>query len=261
MGTPVYVYGVLAAQAAGAWATSLGAGIGAQTIALLLAGDLAALISAGPSAPIPRSRRNMLDHTSVLERAMTHATILPLRFGTIAPNEAALRGCIAGNRAAFRDALRGIEGRVELGLKASWRKESIFSDIVERDPGLRAMRDRLQMRPAGETYYERIELGRRVEAALAGRRDAEQSAILAELVPLAERHESLRAHDEDMILNHAFLVPRAAEAGFDAAVARLAERSGDRLEFRYVGPVPPFNFVTLQAGWLTASPSSQAGAA
>ncbi len=117
------------------------------------------------------------------------------------------------------------------------------------------------MRPAGETYYERIELGRRVEAALAGRRDAEQSAILAELVPLAERHESLLAHDEDMILNHAFLVPRAAEAGFDAAVARLAERSGDRLEFRYVGPVPPFNFVNLQAGWLTASPSSQAGAA
>jgi hypothetical protein len=189
---------------------------------------------------------------------MPHATILPLRFGTIAPDEAALRGCIAGNRAAFREALRGIEGRVELGLKASWRKESIFSDIVERDLSLRAMRDRLQTRPAGETYYERIELGRRVEAALAVRRAAEQSAILAELSPLAERHESLRTHDEDMILNHAFLVPLAAEPGFDAAVARLAERSGNRLEFRYVGPVPPFNFVTLQAGWLTTSPHSQA---
>jgi hypothetical protein len=261
MSVPVYVYGVLAAQAAGAWAVSIGAGIGAQSVSLLLAGELAALVSAWPAGPIPRSRRNLLDHTSVLERAMPHATILPLRFGTIAPDEASLRGCIAGNRVAFREALRGIEGRVELGLKASWRKESIFSDIVERDQSLRALRDRLQTRPAGETYYERIELGRRVEAALAVRREAEQSAILADLAPLAERHESLRVHDEDMILNHAFLVPRAAEAGFDAAVARLAERSRDKLEFRYVGPVPPFNFVTLQAGWLTASNAAHAGAA
>ena len=257
MGAPVYVYGVLAVHAAGAWATAIGSGIGAQSVYPLLAEDLAALVSVGSSSPIPRSRRNMLDHTSVLERALPHATILPLRFGTIAPDESALRGCIVANRAAFREALRGIEGRVELGLKASWRKESIFSDIVERDQALRAMRDRLQTRPAGETYYERIELGRRVEAALAGRRDAEQSAILSELAPLAERHESLRVHDEDMILNHAFLVPRAAEASFDSAVARLAERQGNRLDFSYVGPVPPFNFVTVHANWLTANAHSQ----
>jgi hypothetical protein len=59
-----------------------------------------------------------------------------------------------------------------------------------------------------------------------------------------------------MVLNRAFLVPRAAEAAFDAAVARIAERFGDRLEFRYVGPVPPFNFVSLRADWLTQAGGS-----
>lgn len=261
MGAPVYVYGVLAAQETASCMATLGAGIGAHSVRVLLADDLVALVSEAPSDTVARSRRNMLDHTSVLERAMQHATVLPLRFGTIAPSDSALRSCIAANRLAFRDELRSIEGRVELGLKVTWRTDSIFADIVERDQALRQMRDKLQTRPAGETYYERIELGRRVEAALAVRREAEQSAILADLAPLAERHESLRVHDEDMILNHAFLVPRAAEAGFDAAVARLAERSRDKLEFRYVGPVPPFNFVTLQAGWLTASNAAHAGAA
>lgn len=251
MAAPIYVYGMLSAQETAACMASLGAGIAARSVGVLLAEDLVALVSEPPSDTIARSRRNMLDHTSVLERAMQHATVLPLRFGTIAPSETALRACIAANRTAFRKELRSIEGRVELGLKASWRKESIFADIVERDQALRQLRDKLQSRPAGETYYERIELGRRVEAALAGRRAAEQAAILGELTPLAERHESLRVHDEDMILNHAFLLPRGSEPAFDAAVARLTEKSGSRLEFRYVGPVPPFNFVTLRADWLT----------
>ena len=75
---------------------------------------------------------------------------------------------------------------------------------------------------------------------------------MAELLPLAERDADMRTHDDDMILNRAFLVPRSMETAFDDAVARIAERFADRMEFRYVGPVPPFNFVSLHAGWLTA---------
>jgi hypothetical protein len=271
MSRAVYVYGVLSTPGArtsspaiDAWSGNvLGTGIDARAIEVLVAGELSALVSSTTGNPIARSRRHLLDHTSVLERAMRHATILPLRFGTVAPDEAALIACIAANGAAFLQALHDIDGRVELGLKASWRKGRVFNDIVERDHALRQMRDKLQTRPAGETYYERIELGRRVEAALAERRAAEAAAIIAELAPLAERAADLRTHDEDMILNRAFLVPRTAETAFDEAVARIAERYGERMDFRYVGPVPPFNFVTLHAGWLTApSPAhSRSGAA
>jgi acyl-CoA reductase-like NAD-dependent aldehyde dehydrogenase len=148
--------------------------------------------------------------------------------------------------------LRDIDGRVELGVKASWRRGMVYTHVVERDAALRHLRDRLRSRPAGETYYERIELGRRVEAALAQLRTTEAAAIMAELEPIAEREAELRPHDDDMIFNRAFLVRRAAEPAFDAAMDRIAERYADRMEFRYVGPLPPFNFVSLQAGWLTA---------
>jgi hypothetical protein len=257
MPAPIYVYGILPNHDTGrghagpAWHGDIGTGLGGAPLRLLASGTLAAVISPASVEPIARSRRNMLTHTSVLERMMPHATVLPLRFGTVAPDEAALQACIATHRGAFREALHSIEGRVELGLKASWRKDRVFTDIVERDTALRQLRDRLQARPAGETYYERIELGRRVEAALAERRASETAAIMAELLPLAEREAELRAHDDDMVLNRAFLVARAAEAAFDAAVARIAERFAARLEFRYVGPVPPFNFVGLRADWLT----------
>ena len=31
---------------------------------------------------------------------------------------------------------------------------------------------------------------------------------------------------------------------------RLALRFGERVTFRYVGPVPPYNFVEVRADWL-----------
>jgi len=251
-GAPLYVYGILPADAAPA-AHVGSTGVAGGAVRRVVCDDVAVLVSPGEPAPVTRSRRNLLAHTGVLERAMPHATILPLRFGTVAPNEAALLACIDANRGAFSAAMRDVEGQVELGVKAVWRRGLVFTDIVDRDPSLRQLRDRLRTRPASETYYERIELGRRVEASLAQLRVSEAASLLGELLPLAERDAELRLHDDDMVLNRAFLVRRESEASFDKAVQRVAERFDTRMEFRYVGPLPPFNFVTLHAGWLSQS--------
>lgn len=246
--TGLYIYGLMPEGQRAPQAS----GIGAAVVETMPCGDLAALTSPAPAA-VERTRRNMLAHTTVLEAALAGGTILPLRFGTVAPGPAALQACVQANRGAFHGALASVRGRVELGLKACWHKGLVYNEIVEGNPLLRKLRDRLRIRPAAETYYERIELGRRVEAALAERRASETAALIASLDKLHERAAELRPADDDMIFNHAFLVRREMEADFDDAVSRLAERHSERVAFRYVGPVPPFNFVALQAGWLTGA--------
>ena len=250
---PLYVYGL--AEAGVLDGAALGDGVAAAPVGLLAATPphLAALVSPIAPGPVAQTRRHMIAHTAVLERAMIAATVLPVRFGTVAPTAASLARCIAGNIAALRHALDDIDGRVELGVKASWREGIVFGEIVAADPELRRLRDRLQSRPASETYYERVEVGRRVEAALAERRAQESAAIVAGLSALAERELELRTVEEDMILNRAFLVRRENEARFDAQMEALAERCGGRLSLRYVGPVPPYNFVRLRADWLAAA--------
>ncbi len=49
-----------------------------------------------------------------------------------------------------------------------------------------------------------------------------------------------------MIMNAAFLVDRAGEDVFDAAVKALSRRYEDVLAFRYTGPWPPYNFVNIK---------------
>jgi hypothetical protein len=250
---PLYVYGVLSTPARLA-GVPLGEGVNGSAVRLLQTdvsgqGGLGALVSEA-GGTVAQTRRNMVSHTAVLERAMAYATTLPVRFGTVAPSGAALVGCLAGQAAAFAEALGRIDGRVELGVKASWRQGVVLSDIMAEDHALSDFRDRLRHRPAAETYFDRVELGRRIEQALAARRDTAAAGIMAALGPLAEREVELRLLGEDMILNRAFLVRREHEAQFDARMQDLAGRCAPRMDFRYIGPVPPYNFVQLQAGWL-----------
>lgn len=252
MSSGLYLYG-LAASGSLPDPTPLGPGIGGAALRWIAGPDIAALASDAPDEPVTPTRRNMLTHTAVLERAMREVPVLPVRFATVAPSEAAFAACLVANAVSFGQALDSIAGRVELGVKASWSKEAMFAGVVEDDPVLRATRDRLLAQPPAKTYYERIELGRRIEATLAERRAADAKAIMAALTPLAERSLELKLLDDSMILNAAFLVPQAAESAFDLVMDRLGKQFGDRVLFRYVGPIPPYNFVSLRADLLAAA--------
>ena len=54
---------------------------------------------------------------------------------------------------------------------------------------------------------------------------------------------------ERMVLNAAFLLEKEHQADFDAALRALDGEMGKRLIFKYVGPVPPYNFVNIVVSW------------
>ena len=246
----LWLYGIGRTAPGGA---PLGAGIGGAEISCLPVSGFIALVSAAPAERPAATRRHMLAHTAVLERATGAIDMLPVRFGTVAPSEGELARCLHVNAGALDQALAGIAGRIELGLRISWKEGVVYEEILAADPALRALRDRLARRPGVETTPQRVELGRRVEAALLARRAAEAASLAAKLDALADRVAELGVAEDAMVLNRAFLVPRAAEPRFDAAVAAMEAEHGRRLAFRYVGPVPAFNFVRLNAAWLAAA--------
>jgi hypothetical protein len=51
---------------------------------------------------------------------------------------------------------------------------------------------------------------------------------------------------DKMIMNAAFLIQREYEGDFDAAVNKIARKYGERLNFKYTGPWPPYNFVNIR---------------
>jgi hypothetical protein len=104
-------------------------------------------------------------------------------------------------------------------------------------------------RPSEETYYERIRLGEMVEAAMWKKRDEDAEKILTPLRSLVYETQVNKVVTDRMVVNAAFLVDEDRQAEFDAMVERLDQEMGKRLIFKYVGPVPPYNFVNIVVTW------------
>jgi hypothetical protein len=211
---------------------------------------LAVVVSPSAVKRYRLSRQYTMTHEMVIEQVMAHATALPVKFGTVAENEQAIREKVLRDRGDdLRRLLAEMDGKVELGLKALWNQERIYADIVQRDPAIRRLRDQLASRPAAEGHYDRIRLGEMVEAAINDRRQADADVIMEQLTPLAVDTRRNNVYGEMMVLNAAFLIEKAREAEFDAAVQALDREWAGLVTLKYVGPLPVFNFVDLVISW------------
>jgi len=212
--------------------------------------QLAAVVSDTPIVDYEESRRNMMAHTLVLEEVMQQFTLLPVRFGTVAPKAEIIIDQVLKRRyGELISHLEDVEGRVELGLKAFWYEEIVLREIVEENLPIRHLRDSLMGRSAEETYYDRIRLGEWINTAMEKKRDEDAEKILERLRPLVYKSRANKVITDKMVLNAAFLVERSHEAEFDQAVRQLDADMSKRLMFKYVGPVPPYNFVNIIVHW------------
>ncbi len=154
--------------------SNLGMGERGDVVDMIEFMDLGAVVSDTPLKEFEESRRNMMAHTLVLEEAMRQFSILPVRFGTVAPDANAILEQVLKRRyGELLSSFDEVHNRVELGIKAFWYEEIIFQEIVEQSPPIRALRDSLKGRQTDETYYERIRLGEMIEAAMEKKREEE----------------------------------------------------------------------------------------
>lgn len=230
--------------------TSLGIGERGDVVHTTHYKDLAVVASDSPVVQYESRRRNMMAHTKVLEEAMEEFTILPIRFGTVAPQpEAVTEKLLKPRYDELAQLLDEMEGRIELGLKAFWYEEAIFNEIVEENPPISRLRDSLVGRTPEETYYERIQLGEMIEQAMSEKREEDAEKILARLASLARETQTNDIITDRMVLNAAFLVDEEREPEFDQAVQALDAEMEHRMMFKYVGSVPPYNFVNITVYW------------
>lgn len=210
---------------------------------------LAAVVSNSPIVEYPSSRRNMMAHALVLEEVMEGFDLLPVRFGTVAPDAEAVDRLLEQRYSEFTQLIGQMEGRMEFGLKAFWYEGAVFDEVIEENETIRKLRDSLAGKSAEESYFERIRLGEAVEKALNEKRVSDEEMLLSRLRPHVLKTKSNKIISERMVLNAAFLADRDKEAEIDAVVQGFDAEFGKRLMFKYVGPVPPYNFVNIVIDW------------
>jgi hypothetical protein len=240
-----YVYGVMGA-AAGERPSS--PGIDEQPVEVVTRGELAAIVSDAPSLPVKANRRNLRAHSQVLSEAVAGTCVLPVRFGVVMPSRQAVEQELLGARADQLSAqLEAFAPYVEVDLRALCPEEDLLRSVLAERPDIRDLQESVRERSEEASYYDRIRLGELVAQAVSAKREAAADRIAAELEPLAAKEHHGEALHEQMLANLAFLVERDRLAEFDAAVERLGTELPDEVRLSYVGPLPPHNFVDLNA--------------
>jgi hypothetical protein len=142
--------------------------------------------------------------------------------------------------------LERFDGLVELSVKAFYREEAVLAEIVMDDPHIARLREATQTQPEAATYGLRLQLGEAVARALEARRQEDAIRIGSSLRPLAEELVLEEPAVENLVVKASLLVPRSRLEKVDAAVSELARRNTSRIQFKYVGPLPPHSFVSLE---------------
>ncbi|PIP21025.1 MAG: gas vesicle synthesis GvpLGvpF [Candidatus Omnitrophica bacterium CG23_combo_of_CG06-09_8_20_14_all_40_11] len=205
---------------------------------------IAAVVSNSPIKKYSVAREYLILHERAIEEVMKAYTVLPVRFATIAEDEKKVKTILEKDYDKILDLLEKMKGKIELGLKAIF-KEGIYNYILKEYEEIRALKEKLQKLPLEKSYYQRMEIGKMVETALEKEKANLKENILNNLSPLALETKTNNTYGERMIINVAFLVEKNREGEFDQKIQELGAKYEDKVKFKYVGTLPPFNFVNL----------------
>ncbi len=88
-----------------------------------------------------------------------------------------------------------------------------------------------------------------VRAALDAKREKLKKIIMAVLERQSCETRVNKDFGDNMIVNGAFLVEKAKVDDFENNLEKLNNTYEGRIKFKYVGPVPPCNFVEIVITW------------
>jgi hypothetical protein len=120
-----YVYGFTRSSHPLQIAGMTGVGAETPTLRLLRCEDLAAVVSDAPEALRAR-RRDLETHHRILQDLGVGGTVLPMRFGVVAPDDAAIEAELQVEADHYRGLLNRLAGKVELNVTAAYRQGAIL---------------------------------------------------------------------------------------------------------------------------------------
>ncbi|MFJ5773012.1 GvpL/GvpF family gas vesicle protein [Streptomyces sp. NPDC093094] len=249
-----YVYGIVARSHPSLPDGLTGVGDPPRPVRLLPAGELAAIVGEAPEGLRPK-RRDLMAHQTVLGEAGSTGSVLPMRFGSVAPDEDTVTAVLTERAGHYQERLRALDARVEYNIKASHVEEAVLHQVMAADPELRAFAE-ANRNAGGGSYDDKLRLGEMVATAVRAQ-EAEDAARVHEALEGAAEAASAGPESGGWLVNVSFLVHRDEAAAFLETVDET-RKSLPHLELRVNGPLPPYSFV--EPGPADAAPAGLTGA-
>jgi hypothetical protein len=215
--------------------------------------DLSALVrDSNGAGSLARSKetlaRLLVGHQKIIEKIMAGGvTVIPMKLGTFAQDEYEVAAILREGYPLMKEIMERISDRIEIDVVATW---SHFASAVKdagQEKEIKEFKERLLIQPRGVTVDDQMKIGLMIKQALDGKRAGVSRDILDRLQAVSEDARIHELMDDQMVMNAAILITRDRYKNFEQKVEEINKSMQDKLNFRCVGPLPPYSFYTLEA--------------
>ena len=208
---------------------------------------IAAIVSDTEFSEIDPTRKNVHAHTVVQDELLKEYTLLPMGFGMITTSEDEVRGLLEKNYEGLTNELNRLADMIEVELKIYWDQEAIIKEIQGENQELSRLKAKINAASSpAEIRNLLIEAGRLVENIVLDWKTRYAEMVYTVLKELSYQAKMNNPVGLKNLLNASFLIEKSRESEFKEQVYKLDSKFQGKVNFKYVGPMPPYNFVDLR---------------
>lgn len=190
--------------------------------------------------------RNLTVYQSVIEKVMADHPIIPVKFGSLLDGKAAVERILKLGNETILKSLKEMESKIELDVMALWPDLDVIMSEIGESEEIKALKENAAETSENDILEMRIKAGKQVKVLLDQKRESIRSVIMPPLLDMAEKHLVHSLLDDRMIMNAAFLIKKKDASRLEGVVAGLDQHFEDRINFRIIGPLPPYSFRTFE---------------
>jgi len=171
--------------------------------------------------------RCLLTHQVVVEQVMRRHLVLPVKFGTVLATADEVQDFISQGHAQFSLTLLWMQDKVEVEVVASWEGGQVLTENGTEPEQQNSPEPKVKASGArhGESYLEQM---------------------IGFLKPVSIEVQPHPADSDGAEMSVAFLVDIANLEAFHSRVKQLNAFFYNQIDFRVVGPLPPYSFATVE---------------
>ncbi len=193
------------------------------------------------------SARGLVEHQKVIERIMSIGySIIPMKLGTFAMDEEEVKDILSKGYGLIKEMIPKISDKIEIDAVAAW---SDFTSVIKEageEKEIKEYKERLLGSSKGITVDGQMKIGFMLKKALDEKREKNALKIQDILRTVSIDSKTHELMDDKMVVNFAFLIDKLKQKEFYVKVEYLNTEFTEKLNFRCVGPLPPYSFFTLE---------------
>jgi hypothetical protein len=209
--------------------------------------ELAAVVSNTEPRQMDPTRKNVLAHTVVQDRLLKEYDLLPMGFGMIANSADEVRQLLGKNYQGVVSELKRLAGKIEAELKVFWDQDAMIKELQGKSEAFTRLKAKINAASSPtEAQTLLLEAGMQVERTALNWKTKYAWRVYDILGKLAFDARLNNPLGVKNILNASFLIDKSREREFQEEVYKLDSEYQGKVNFKYVGPLPPYNFINLK---------------